>query len=119
MLNFSQTRLTNLLYVDGRGGNDAITASALTSGMHYRGGSGGDLFAVTAAAAGTEAVLDDFRSGTDKIDLRALGVTAANLTFSSSGSDRLVRITLANGGVITLRLKNLTGNPPASDFLFA
>ncbi|MFO0796475.1 MAG: Ig-like domain-containing protein [Gemmataceae bacterium] len=118
VLNFSQTSLTSLLYVDGRGGNDSITASALTSGMRYVGGGGGDLFAVTAAAAGTEAVIDDFKSGTDKLDLRALGVTAANLTFVAAGADRLVRIQLANGGVITLRLKNFSGDPPASDFLF-
>lgn len=118
VLNFGQAKLTNLLYVDGRSGNDVITASAVTSGMRYVGGGGGDTFAVTAAAAGTEAVLDDFRSGTDKIDLRALGVTYADLTFVPSGADRLVRIQLAGGGVITLRLKNFSGNPPASDVLF-
>ena len=119
MLNFAATRLTNILYVDGRGGADLITASGLTSGMRYTGGAGGDTFAVTAAAAGTEQVLDSFRSGTDRIDLRALGVTYADLTFVPSGADRLVRIRLASGAVITLRLKGASANPPASDFLFA
>ncbi|WP_145234608.1 putative Ig domain-containing protein [Urbifossiella limnaea] len=119
VLNFAATRLTNLLYVDGRGGADAITASALTTGMRYVGGSGGDTFAVAAAAAGTEHVLGDFRTGTDRLDLRALGVQFSDLMFVAAGADRLVRIRLASGAVITLRLKNVSTNPPASDFLFA
>ena len=122
VLNFSQTRLTSLAHVDGRGGNDVITASPLTAGMHYRGGSGADLFAVTAAAAGTEQVVEDFRAGTDKIDLRALsGVTMASVSFQSSGSDLLVRVQLPpalGGGVITIRLQDYAGTPAASDFLF-
>jgi hypothetical protein len=119
VLDFGQTKLTNLLYVGGRGGSDQITASALTAGMHYRGGSGADLFAVTAAAAGTEQVVDDFRQGTDKIDLRSLGVSWSSLSFATSGADRLIQVHLDDGTVITIRLQNFGGTFDTSDFLFA
>jgi hypothetical protein len=87
--------------------------------MHYRGGNGADLFAVTAAAAGTEQVVEDFHHGTDKIDLRSLGVSWSSLTFAPSGADQLIQVHLAGGAVITIRLQNYAGAPDASDFLFA
>jgi hypothetical protein len=117
--NSSQTKLTNLGYVDGKGGNDTSTASALTAGMHYRGGSGADVFALTAAAAGTEQVVENFHHATDKIDLRALGVTWSSLSFTQAGTDRFVQIQLAGGAVITIRLQNFNGTLDANDFLFA
>jgi hypothetical protein len=119
VLDFSQTKLTNLLYVDGRGGSDQITASALTAGMHYRGGTGADVFAVTAAAAGTEQVVEDFHHGTDTIDLRALGVSYSALSFAQDGADRLVQVHLAGGAIITIRLQNFNATLDASDFLLA
>jgi hypothetical protein len=119
VIDFSRTKLTNLLDVDGRGGSDQITAARLTPGMLYRGGSGADLFAVTAAAAGTEQVVEDVRQGTDKIDLRSLGVSWSSRSFATSGADRLIRVHLDDGTVITIRLQNFGGTLDASDFLFA
>jgi serralysin len=57
--------------LDGGAGNDA-----------YTGGLGADTFAIS--QAGFTDVIRDFKSGTDKLDLSALGIDAGDLTFSGN-----------------------------------
>ena len=141
VIDFSLTRLTNISYVDARGGNDTVVASDLTPGMEYRGGdgndtlvggsgvdrldggSGNDVFRYKLGPSGSQDQITGFRKDQDKIDLSSLtGVRFANLSFTRSGTDTVISIALPpelGGGVRTIRLKGFTSTLSASDFLFA
>ena len=102
----------NALY--GYGGNDILNGG--NGNDVLRGGWGADIFAFDAAGNGVDVVVD-FEKGYDLIDLRAMGITFGDLTFTVVGSDaRIVKI-----GSVDLDV-TLTGINPASmdssDFLF-
>ena len=140
VIDFSLTRLTNIAYVDARGGNDLVIASDLTPGMEYRGGdgndtlvggsgvdrldggSGNDVFRYKLGPAASQDQIAGFRKDQDKIDLSSLaGVRFSDLSFARSGTDTVISIALPpelGGGVRTIRLKGFTSTLSVSDFLF-
>jgi Ca2+-binding RTX toxin-like protein len=145
VLNFTNVVLTNIVSIDGGGGNDQITGSAgndwiigrggtdtLNGGAGsdtvdgggandtLRGGVAADTF-VFAAAFGNDTIPDFLATGAgqDKIDLRPLGITAATFAANvtrTAGNNTLV--TVAGQG--TIRLSGVTGaNIDATDFILA
>jgi Ca2+-binding RTX toxin-like protein len=96
--------------IDGGIGNDTIIANADTDIEHLTGGSGRDTFVYlnrsdsNTTATRTGDYIMDFNVNDDLIDLRALGVNAANLLITNSVS----------GGVHFARiLEDLNGNGAA------
>jgi Ca2+-binding RTX toxin-like protein len=146
VLNFTTVTLTNIISIDGGGGNDQITGSGgndwiigragtdtLNGGPGVdtidggagndtlRGGVGLDTF-VFAAGFGADTIADFDAApagGQDKIDLRPLGITAATFAANvthTAGSNTV--ITVAGGG--TIRLSGVNGPAiDASDFILA
>jgi len=140
-LNFTNVVLTNIRSIDGGGGNDQITGSAgddwiigragtdtLNGGPGtdiidggagndtLRGGLGNDTFKF-AAGFGNDTIPDfdaNPTGGQDKIDLRGMGLTYANITHTA-GSNTV--ITVPGGG--TIRLSGVNGPAiTADDFIF-
>ena len=125
-LNLSAVTLNGITLVDGSGGNDNITGSAgadtIRGGANndtLNGGPGDDIFSYT-AGFGSDTVNGfdaDPAGGQDKVDLTALGVTAA--TFPTAvGRTQVganVRVTVA-GGTITLAGQTLA-NVTVTDFV--
>jgi Ca2+-binding RTX toxin-like protein len=140
-LNFTNVVLTNIRSIDGGGGNDQITGSAgndwiigragtdtLNGGPGadiidggagndtLRGGLGNDTFKF-AASFGNDTIPDfdaNPTGGQDKIDLRGMGLTYANITHTA-GSNTV--ITVPGGG--TIRLSGVNGPAiTADDFIF-
>jgi len=146
VLNFTAVALTNIVSIDGGGGNDQITGSGgddwiigragtdtLNGGPGVdkidggagndtlRGGVGNDTF-LFAAGFGNDTIADFDAApagGQDKIDLTSLGITAATFAANVShtaGANTVV--TVAGGG--TIRLSGVNGAAiDASDFILA
>jgi Ca2+-binding RTX toxin-like protein len=125
-LNFALVTLTVITIIDGAAGNDTITGSNAADVIRggagndvLSGGAGNDTF-VYATGFGTD-VINGFDSnptgGQDLLDLRALGVTAANfattVTRVRSGAD--VRLTIG-GNRITITNQTLA-NITITDFI--
>ena len=92
--------------LNGGGGNDYLV-----------GGSGADRF-VFAGAPGNDAI-GDFLSGTDKIDLGAYGITAAQVSSSTSGGNTLLSVDSNSDGSADFTINLIGSGPPASgDFIF-
>jgi Ca2+-binding RTX toxin-like protein len=140
VLDFSQTRLTQIASVDAGDGNDLVIASGLTSGLTYRGGHGNDTVQagsvtdrlhgglgadvfrfVTKNATGDDQV-QDWERGLDKLDVSGLGARAGDVSWARSGNDTIVTVTIPpelGGGTLRIRLRNYTGPLSLDDFLFA
>jgi Ca2+-binding RTX toxin-like protein len=91
--------------LDGREGDD-----------QHIGGAGADTFLFT-GTPGNDRILD-FMSGTDKIDLRAFDLDAADITSAMSGADTILSIDTDGDTVadFTITLVNAMA-PAASDYL--
>lgn len=147
-LNFSAVTLTNIAFIDGGGGNDTITGSAAAdtllggAGADTINGGGGD--DNIAGGNGNDTMngqggLDTFwfsagfgadriigfdanpAGGQDKLNISALGITAANfaanvtITSAGGGADTLITI-----GGATIRLVGVTpANVTIADFVLA
>lgn len=97
---------TSANVLNGGGANDYLV-----------GGSGADRFAFT-GAPGNDAI-GDFASGTDKIDLSAYGITAAQVSSSASGGNTLLSIDSNKDGTADFTINLIGSGPPASgDFIF-
>lgn len=121
------------LYINGGGGNDTITGGSgddfLVGGAGndilqggggndtYIGGGGSDTFKVS--GTGNETIVD-FVSGTDKIDMTAYGITAANTSSSMSGANTVISVDSNKDGTMdfTVTLTNVS-TTASSDFVFA
>ena len=99
-------------FLVGGAGNDRLNGRE--GDDRFIGGGGADVFEFS-GTTGNDTILD-FASGTDKIDLRAFGINASNVTQSTAGGVTTVfvdtaatdfTITLSNGAV-----------PVTSDFVF-
>ena len=122
-LNFSAVTLTGIVSIDGGAGIDNITGSAGSdviiggSGNDtLTGGAGADIFRYGAGAGADR--INDFVIGTDRIDLRGLGVTSSNfglvvgITNGGGGS------TLITIGAVTIRLlATVPANVHITDFI--
>ena len=112
-INLTGNELAQSLYgnagnnlLNGGGGNDYLV-----------GGAGGDRFVFT-GAPGNDAVAD-FLSGTDKIDLSAYGITAAQVSASASGGNTLLSIDSNADGSADFTITLIGGGTPASgDYIF-
>lgn len=122
------------VYLNGGMGNDTLSGGSgndfLVGGMgndrlsggagndSFIGGAGNDVF-VFAETGGSERI-NDFVSGTDKIDLRAFGIDASNVASATSGADTILSIDTDRNGSsdFTITLSGV-GRPADGDFLFA
>jgi Ca2+-binding RTX toxin-like protein len=88
-------------------GNDVMT-----------GGSGADVFKFTDVASGNDRITD-FRSGTDKIDLHAFGISAAQVSAVVSGTNLVLNIDADHNGStdFTVTLTGVT-HINAADYIF-
>lgn len=92
--------------LDGREGNDS-----------FIGGGGSDTFVFT-GDPGDDRVLD-FVSGTDKIDLSAYGIAAANVSTMASGADTVLMVDSDADGSADFQVTLVgVGAPAAGDYIF-
>lgn len=130
---FDETGESEVYYINAGGGNDSIKggigADFLVGGSgndtinggagndSFIGGGGMDLFVFT-GAPGSDRILD-FVSGTDKIDLRSYGITAANVSTAQVGTNTIVSVDSNNDTItdFSITLVN-AGSPVATDYLF-
>ncbi|HEX8401355.1 MAG TPA: calcium-binding protein [Allosphingosinicella sp.] len=91
--------------INGREGNDI-----------FIGGAGADIFAFNGAAGND--TINDFVSGTDKIDLRSYGIQANNVTSASSGTNTILSIDSDRDGDVDFTITLVNAPAPApSDYL--
>ncbi len=81
-------------FLVGGMGNDRLSGGA--GNDSFIGGAGNDVF-VFAETGGSERI-NDFVSGTDKIDLRAYGIDASNVASATSGADTILSIDTDRNG---------------------
>ena len=102
------------------GGNGADTLKGGLGGDVLWGGAGADLFAYAekGRSIGNDQVMD-FERGADKVDLRALAITSANVTSALSGGNMVLSIDADRNGRAdyTITLVGVT-QVDSSDFLF-
>ena len=101
-------------FLVGGAGNDRLNGGA--GDDSHIGGAGVDTFLFT-GAPGNDRILD-FMSGTDKIDLRAFGLDAADITSTMSGANTILSVD-TNGDTVadfTITLVN-AGAPVSGDYL--
>ena len=92
--------------LNGGRGNDTLV-----------GGLGTDRFIFT-GVAGNDQILD-FASRTDKIDLSAYGITAANVTSSAAGTNTVLAIDSNRDGIADFQIMLIgVGAPLATDYIF-
>lgn len=92
--------------LDGREGSDRLV-----------GGPGADRFIFT-GATGNDLIID-FVSGTDKIDLSAFGITAANVTSAVVGTTRILSVDTTFDGIADFHITLVNGATPlATDYIF-
>jgi Ca2+-binding RTX toxin-like protein len=108
-LNFGAVTLTGIVSIDGGAGIDTITGSAgndvIIGGSGndtLTGGAGADTFRYGAGAGADR--INDFVIGTDRIDLRDLGVTSANFGLVVGIANGGGGSTLITVGSVTIRL---------------
>lgn len=103
-------------FLVGGAGNDTLAGREGTNS--YIGGAGSDTFVFTTTASND--TINDFVSGTDKIDLRAFNIGATNVASTTVGANTVLGIDAdANGSVdFNITLVN-AARPADSDFLFA
>ena len=134
-----ETGESELYYINAGGGNDTVTgglaADFLVGGagndrLNGRegndsliGGGGADLFIFTGGPGtggpGNDRILD-FMSGTDKLDLRAYGITSANVSSALVAGNTVVSVDSNRDGTFDfdITLAGVVTSPPPGDFLF-
>ncbi|MFN3235325.1 MAG: Ig-like domain-containing protein, partial [Gammaproteobacteria bacterium] len=90
--------------IDGRDGDDSIDGGDGDDSM--TGGLGNDTFVLS---LGND-VISDFTDGSDWIDLRDIGLTFADLTVSTQGSDTKITSSLGGFDTSSITLQNYTGS---------
>ncbi|MCY7399196.1 MAG: hypothetical protein LH466_10220 [Sphingomonas bacterium] len=120
-------------YTDGGGGNDTLIGGTLFDTLvgglgndrldgrqgndNLVGGAGADTFIFT-GVAGNDRILD-FARNTDKIDLSAYGITAANVTSSASGANTVLAVDSNRDGIADFQITLVgVGAPLATDYIF-
>ena len=100
-----------------RGGQGNDTINGGDGNDILRGGAGSDRFIFT-GTAGNDRILD-FVSGTDKIDLDAYGITAANVAVTSLNGNTVLGVNTDGiaGAEFTITLIGV-GTPLATDYIF-
>ncbi|WP_275785035.1 calcium-binding protein [Pararhizobium gei] len=103
-------------FLVGGAGNDML--NGLGGKDSFIGGGGSDVF-VFAESPGSDTI-NDFVSGTDKIDFRMLDIDFNDIQTSVSGSDTLLKVDTNGNGTtnFTITLLNVAA-PSQSDFLFS
>src|SRR3989344_2396806 len=108
----------------GGGGNDTLITGASTSatGDKLTGGSGNDRFVIS--EGNTVAVVSDFISGTDKIDVRAMGFTSLSQLQSTAVQSSATQVSITSTlGAVPMQLKlnqfSLSQLSNGNDFVFA
>jgi hypothetical protein len=82
----------------------------------FIGGGGADVFAFNGAAGND--TINDFVSGTDKIDLQSYGIEANNVTSSSSGSNTILSVDSDRDGDVDFTITLVNAPAPApNDYL--
>ena len=101
-------------FLVGGAGNDTLRGGDGTDS--YIGGGGADTFKVI--GSGNETIID-FVSGTDKIDMTAYGITAANTSAAVSGGNTVISVDGDSNGTMdfTVTLTGVT-TTTANDFVF-
>jgi Ca2+-binding RTX toxin-like protein len=105
----------------GGAGNDRLIARGGWT-TTLEGGAGSDIFEIAAGASGS-GIITDFTTGTDKIDLRASGITSwAQLQSLMTAQDNGTSLTVGGNGAATFSVL-LSGvsmtSLSASDFILA
>ncbi|QNE33270.1 calcium-binding protein [Sphingomonas sp. NBWT7] len=121
-------------YINGGTGNDTITgggasdflvggagSDTLNGGANndqHIGGAGADTFVFT-SGPGNDTILD-FVSGTDKVDLSAFGITAADVSFSSVGGVTFAGVDTNADDLadFTVQFAGTSTAPVEADFIF-
>jgi Ca2+-binding RTX toxin-like protein len=92
--------------LDGREGNDALV-----------GGAGADTFIFT-GVTGNDRIID-YLPGTDRIDLSAFGITAANVSAAAVGPTTVLSVDTTLDGTADFTITLVTGvTPLATDYIF-
>lgn len=101
--------------LNGNDGNDYLRGGAGADTL--TGGAGADTFVFQGAPAND--TVADFVTGADKIDLSAYGITAANVTTTSSAGNTIVHVDTNGvpGAEFTITL-NGVGAPASGDYIF-
>jgi Ca2+-binding RTX toxin-like protein len=102
--------------LNGNGGNDTLIGGLGNDVL--TGGLGSDVFKFTDVTSGNDRITD-FRSGQDKIDLHAFGISAAQVSAVVSGRNLILNIDADHNGAtdFTITLTNIT-HLNSSDYIF-
>lgn len=118
----------------GQNGNDVLIGG---DGRDFlEGGDGADIFRYDSMTesgilAADQDIITDFVAGTDRVDLRSIGITDFVSSFTGAGDEVMVRAVNATDWIIevdkdgdsvadmSILLENLTGTVTNSDFLLA
>jgi Ca2+-binding RTX toxin-like protein len=101
--------------LSGQNGNDSLTGGLGNDILS--GGASVDTF-VFARTQGADTI-NDFTNGTDKIDLKAFGITFSNLAFTTVGADVKIAVAGSPATDLNVLVKNFTlANFDSSDFIF-
>jgi Ca2+-binding RTX toxin-like protein len=120
-------------YTNGGSGDDSISGGSLSDFLvggsgndrlngregsdSFIGGAGADVF-VFDGSPGNDRILD-FVSGTDRIDLKAFGIGANNVSASRNGADTLISVDGNKDGVTDFQITLVGAAPPAAnDYIF-
>jgi Ca2+-binding RTX toxin-like protein len=130
-INLTANDLGNSVYgnaganiLNGGGGNDQLVGGAGNDRLNggtgsdtLNGGSGDDRFVFT-GTPGSDTIVD-FTSGTDKLDLSAFGITAANVTTATANGNIILSVDSNQNGTADFTITLIgTGQPAGGDYIF-
>jgi Ca2+-binding RTX toxin-like protein len=130
---FDETGSTEEYYINGGGGDDTLTGGVnrdfLVGGAGndtlngkegndtFIGGGGSDMFVFTGLVGNDQ--INDFMSGTDKIDFSSYDITAANVSTMTSGANTIVLVDSNRDGATDFQITLLNSAAPnPMDYLF-
>lgn len=106
-------------YLNGGDGADRLNGGPGDDTL--AGGAGGDVFSFSfynGEAPGSD-VIEDFVSGSDLIDLWMFGISGAQVTINTIGTDTLVAVDTNSDGLGDFTIKLMNASATRGDFLFA
>jgi Ca2+-binding RTX toxin-like protein len=120
-------------YTDGGGGNDTLVGGTLVDALvgglgddrldgregndSLVGGAGADTF-IFAGVTGNDRIID-YQPGTDRLDLSAFAITAANVSTAAVGPTTVVSVDTTLDGTADFTITLVTGvTPLATDYIF-